>query len=261
MALSDLYKYETIDKTITVRGEEQTIKELVKVYDYRRELRRLQNLPENERKRRFLTNGTSLSGIYDNTTPIQQFVSVTDDQQVVGYFEYNIAKVASEETVPLMEQQYDEETQQIIEVPVIGVDGEPIQMPVFIDEYVATISEMMSFPEELSMTFGADLYHLLEHCFIDPIPQSVYEFLNTNKKNGNDTEIATIDLDATKYISTVEWFVFPHNPAAAIYDLLVIQMGGHIVLPQKQGNLKKYVLTRDEFLAKAYRGDPNDINL
>ena len=145
------------------------------------------------------------------------------------------------------------------------------------DDYTATISEMMSFDDAYFMTFGADLYNILEHCFLDPIPTVVYEFLNQNKKtendfgleeliptitNDGDENITTIEEQEEElhYISSVEWFVFPHNPAEELYDVLVTKMGGHIILPQNKGNLKKYVLTREEFLAKAYRGNPDDLN-
>lgn len=263
-------------------------------YDYRSAVHTLRNRPDNQFKTRYLTRGNTFSGFIDNTnSEKQQFVSAIVDynngevasaEDVAGFFEYHISKIASEETIEATREVivYEEQTttdadgNEIIEIvpvstqePVLDENGNPVRYPIFTDNYVGTIIEMINYDETNIFVFGIDLYNLLEHCFYVPISLEVYNKLNPAEQDESPDDdwssILTpqsepsiqineepIDLPC---LSKVEWLVFWDNPAMKYYDVLVQQMGGRIEVSDQPGALKKYVIEKDAFDEIAYRGN------
>jgi hypothetical protein len=220
-------------------------------YDYRQKINVERNKPENKRKRQYLTMGNQQSELLDNLTEIQQLISVTDNDEVAGFFEYHISRIATEELRPVYTEVYDAETGTITQEPKLDPDGNPVMTQAFSDQWMGVIVEMMSYNPSHFLTFGIDLYNLLERCFTTPISEKVFRKLNPD----------ALSTDPIPTLSRVEWYAFWDNPSLKEYDQLVKKMGGVIIVPEKRNQLKKYIITKKAFLTAAYRGDPNDINL
>lgn len=249
MALSKTHEYELINTELNGNP----IQKKVIKFDFRRATATKRNLPENLYKRRYLTRGGLQSGFTDNdSSTSQQFISLLypytnkeDIPEVIGYFEYDISLIPSQQTITEQDSEsvtYDAEGNIITAMKEVA----------FSDDCLATITEMMSYSDKYSLIFGMDLYYLLEHCFTEPIPEAVYVKLKSPPEE--ETTVLTENLEIPT-ISRVEWLVFRDNPAEELYDMLVIKMGGTIILPTRSGQLKKYVINKNDFMEKAYRGN------
>jgi hypothetical protein len=242
MALSKTYILK--EETLVANGIEYT--STTTVADFRKDIVAARERPENIYKTKYLTRGELYSGFSNNDiSATQQFVSLAEEYEegqpnpeVIGYFEYDIALI--EDTTSRTSATiatYDAEgniLEETTETPQV----------VFTNECMATIHAMINYAPQHFLTFGADLYNILEHCFLEPVPVEVY------KKLLPDDQEQLLDLENNNppTISRVEWLVFRGNPAELLYDKLVVKMGGHIIPPQRAGQLKKYVLTKEEFM-------------